>query len=177
MILPNYIAGLDQIIQREIQAATFGEQIGIRIAGGLNVAIDAPIRSLVRWGRRWVFAVDAINGIANSAMPSLNSQASQYVEQMGPSGALEVAAEQKAATEAQIAAWMQAGYKADEIRSVLLPAYLSQMKDVNKTLTSQAGGVSAVASEFDSLKSKGAGDHRPVDHARRGPQSGRLSAA
>ncbi|MCB0049741.1 MAG: hypothetical protein KDE24_09395, partial [Caldilinea sp.] len=154
VILPNYIAGLDQIIQREIQAATFGEQIGIRIAGGLNVAIGAANTLVGALGSALGFAVDAINGIANSAMPSLNSQASQYVEQMGPSGALGWLQEQKAATEAQIAAWMQAGYTVDEIQSVLLPAYLSQMKDVNKTLTSQAGGVSAVASEFDSLKSK-----------------------
>ena len=50
-------------------------------------------------------------------MPSLNNQASQYVEQMGPSGALGWLQEQKAATEAQIAAWMQAGYTVDEIQA------------------------------------------------------------
>ena len=154
VILPNYIAGLDQIIQREIQAATFGEQIGIRIAGGLNVAIGAANTLVGTLGTALSFAVDAITGIANSAMPALNSQASQYVEQMGPSGALGWLEDQKTATQAQIVAWMQAGYTVDEIQSVLLPSYLSQMKDVNKTIASQAGGVSAVASEFDDLRSK-----------------------
>ncbi len=154
VILPNYVAGLDQIIQREIQAAQYGAQIGQQIAAGLGVAIGAANTLMTTLGSALGFAVDAINGIATSAMPALNSQASQYVEQMGPSGALGWLQDQKAATEAQIVAWMQAGYTVDEIQGVLLPAYLSQMKDVNKTLTTQAGGVSAVASEFDSLKSK-----------------------
>ena len=154
VLLPNYIAGLDQIIQREIQAAQFGAQIGQQIAAGLGVAIGAANTLMTTLGSAMGFAFDAINGVANNAMPTLNNQASTFVDTMGPQGALGWLAEQKRATEAQIVDWMQAGYSVDQIQSVLLPAYLNKLRSANTEIKSMGGGVSQVSSGFDTLRSK-----------------------
>lgn len=154
VLLPNYIAGLDQIIQREIQAAQFGAQIGQQIAAGLGVAIGAANTLMTTLGSAMGFAFDAINGVANDAMPTLNNQASTFVDTMGPQGALGWLAEQKRATEAQIVDWMQAGYTVDEIQSVLLPAYLNKLRSANSEISTMGGGVSQVSSGFDDLRSK-----------------------
>ena len=154
VLLPNYIAGLDQIIQREIQAAQFGAQIGQQIAAGLGVAIGAANTLMTTLGSAMGFAFDAINGVANDAMPTLNNQASTFVDTMGPQGALGWLAEQKRATEAQIVDWMQAGYTVDEIKSVLLPAYLNKLRSANSEISTMGGGVSQVSSGFDDLRSK-----------------------
>lgn len=154
VLLPNYVAGLDQIIQREIQAAQFGAQIGQQIAAGLGVAIGAANTLMTTLGSAMGFAFDAINGVANDAMPTLNNQASTFVDTMGPQGALGWLAEQKRATEAQIVDWMQAGYTVDEIQSVLLPAYLNKLRSANSEIATMGGGVSQVSSGFDDLRSK-----------------------
>jgi len=154
VLLPNYVAGLDQIIQREIQATQFGAQIGQQIAAGLGVAIGAANTLMTTLGSAMGFTFDAINGVANDAMPTLNNQASTFVDTMGPQGALGWLAEQKRATEAQIVDWMQAGYTVDEIQSVLLPAYLNKLRSANSEISTMGGGVSQVSSGFDDLRSK-----------------------
>ena len=77
------------------------------------------------------FTFDAINGVANDAMPTLNNQASTFVDTMGPQRRWDGWQSKKRATEAQIVDWMQAGYTVDEIQSVLLPAYLNKLRSAN----------------------------------------------
>jgi hypothetical protein len=154
VLLPQYLNGLDQIVQKEIVAAEFGAQIGQRIAVGLGVAIGAANQLMSTLGSAMGFAVEAITGVANSAMPALNSQASQLVGNLGPSGALGWLDKQTAAVQTQIVGWMDQGYTVDQIQGVLMPAYLSQLREANTQIKTMGGGVSSVSSQFGGLVSK-----------------------
>lgn len=83
----------------------------------------------------------------------INSIASGMVSNLGAEGALGYAEDLTDEARTMAYQWMQAGIPLEQIQGILLPGMLSDVRKANSEIYSTAKGVTAVNSEFNSLKS------------------------
>lgn len=86
------------------------------------------------------------------AFAAINKQASDLVDKLGPQGAVRWTKEQTVALNEQWQVWRDMGFDEAQIVNVLQPAYLDNLSDGVRKLTTTKTAVAQVSEEFRSLE-------------------------
>lgn len=158
---PDAIAGMfgaaaDEIFNYSLSTEASAEaqlknKIAIdRVAQSAGAQIGAIQKSL---DANKEFA-ESYEQLGRSAQQAGANIASGLVPTVGVDAALGKAEELTGQTQAQIDAWLQAGYGIEQIESVLLPSYLDSLREANTLAVAHGGAVDNIGTSYDDLKGK-----------------------
>lgn len=97
---------------------------------------------------------DSYNRLGETAEQNAARIAAGLVPSIGTDAALARSEELARGTQAQVDAWLQAGYSVEQIESVLLPSYTDQLRQANTLTAAHGAAVDAVGQSYDDLKGK-----------------------
>jgi hypothetical protein len=91
--------------------------------------------------------------LTRQATTGLQGIATGMVGDLGAEGTFRWIEQQNEAVQQQIQAWRDADYNVDQITNVLLPAYLSQLRDSNRELSRTVNTLPQISDEFRDIQS------------------------